>query len=315
MMKMILVSTAVALVGATAMAQAGTAKPLAEWVTKADNGDYVVDNGNYLLRFAKYHGYAGVELRILSGSGKRLDQFWTADLTFHPMCRFFENIAFTGSDVAEIQGFVTMNNTFVEAKAATVDGRPALQMNGSLQVRTSGEQGQVQFEKTMVFHDNYYDVEILTRAPEGSKYRYADVWFDLNDDWCDRYTNSAGDILRLRPGRSDAAAAVNAFRSIAELNRGYGVWMSLSGVRNEILIALPEPQDLAAMPLAGISFFDGHDEPPYGDEPPNSSHECMAITMIGGQSEPQPFEPNEVSFRYRVFLMSRGSFESLYGGQ
>ncbi len=314
-MNTLLVSTAIVLVGATAMVGADTARPLAKWVTKADNGDYVVDNGNYLLRFAKYHGYAGVELRILSGSGKRLDQFWTADLTFHPMCRFFENLSFAGATASEIQGFVTMNNTYVEAQATTVDGRPALQMQGSLQVRTSGEPGQVYFEKTMVFYDNYYEVEVLTRAPEGSRFRYADVWFDLNDDWCDRYTNSAGDILRLRPGRSDAAMAVNAFRSIGELNRGYGVWMSVSGVRDEILIALPEPEALAAYPYAGISFFDGHDEPPYGDEPPNSSHECMGISVIGGQSEAQLFDPSVVSFKYRVFLMSRGTFESLYGGQ
>jgi len=309
--KILIVILLVGLLGSAATARSQEVKPTDQWLTKAPNGDWVVDNGRYLIKFAKEHGFAGVEVRILAGTGKRLDQYWTKELTFHAMCRFFDNIAFTGVQAAEIQGYLTMDNSFVEAVAKTIDGRPALIQKGYLQVRTSGEKGQVYFEKTMVFHDDYYDVKLLTRAPQGNQYRYANVWFDINDDWCGRYTNSAGDIIRLRRSRADAQDAAATFRSIDQLDRGYGVWMSTAGASEEILIAFTDPDVLRPLPYAGISFFDGHDEG--GTEPPNSSHECMAIAVIGGLTSDVPFEPNEITFGYRVFLMARSDFATLYG--
>ncbi len=227
------------------------------------------------------------------------------------MCRFFDNVSFMDAEGGEIQGYLTMENTFVEAEAETIDGQPALVQKGHLQRRKDHAKGQVYFEKTMIFYEDHYEVELSVGAPEGSKYRYADVWFDINDDWCHRYTNSAGDILRLRPSRGDAQNAAATWRSIEQLDRGYGVWMSVSGPREEILIALTDPEVLRPLPYAGITFFDGHDE--VGDQPPNSSHECMSITIVGGIREPVAFEPNRVIFHYRVFLQARSDFERLYG--
>jgi len=304
----------IALAGCLCAAASGKSveiKPPKEWLTQAPNGDWVVDNGHYLLKFAKQHGYAGVEVRIFAGSGDRLDQYWTPELTFHAMCRFFDNVSFMDAEGGEIQGYLTMENTFVEAEAETIDGQPALVQKGHLQRRKDHAKGQVYFEKTMIFYEDHYEVELSVGAPEGSKYRYADVWFDINDDWCHRYTNSAGDILRLRPSRGDAQNAAATWRSIEQLDRGYGVWMSVSGPREEILIALTDPEVLRPLPYAGITFFDGHDE--VGDQPPNSSHECMSITIVGGIREPVAFEPNRVIFHYRVFLQARSDFERLYG--
>jgi len=304
----------IAIVGCLCAAAAGKSvdiKPPREWLSQAANGDWVVDNGHYLLKFAKQHGYAGVEVRILAGTGERLDQYWTPELTFHPMCRFFDNISFMDAEGGEIQGYLTMENSFIKAEAKTRDGRPALVQKGYLQRRQDHSQGRIYFEKTMVFYEDHYEVELALQAPAGSQYRYADVWFDINDDWCHRYTNSAGDILRLRPSRADAQSAYLTWRSIDQLDRGYGVWMSVSGPREEILIAFTDPEVLRPLPHAGITFFDGHDEG--GDEPPNSSHECMSLSLVGGISEVVDFEPHQLTFHYRVFLQARSDFEGLYG--
>ncbi len=309
-MKLLLIFMLTGLVCAAAQAGSDELKPLKDWLKRADNGDWLLDNGHYMLRFGKQYGYAGIELRILAGSGRRLDQFWTPEYTFHPMCRFFDNISFMDAAGGEIQGYLTMNNTFVEATATTVDGQPALVQTGHLQRRGDNSQGNVFFQKTMTFFQHHYEVELSVKAPPGSEYRYADVWFDINDDWCHRYANSAGDILRLRKSRADCANAAGSWRSVAQLDRGYGVWVSVSGPREEILVALTSPEILKPLPHAGFTFFDGHDEG--GTEPPNSSHECIGLSLVGGVSQPVPLEPNEITYTYSVNLLARSSYEALY---
>ena len=310
-MKPMLVIMLTALICAAVQAGKAELKPVKDWLTRADNGDWVVDNGHYMLRFGKQYGYAGVEVRILAGSGERLDQFWTPEYPFHPMCRFFDNVSFMDAGGGEIQGYLTMKNTFIEATATTVDGQPALVQKGHLQRRGDHSQGGVFFHKTMTFFEDHYEVELSVKAPRGSEFRYADVWFDINDDWCNRYANSGGDILRLRKSRADCANAAGSWRSVEQLDRGYGVWVSVSGPREEILVALTSPEVLKPLPHAGFTFFDGHDEG--GDQPPNSSHECIGLSLAGGLSQPVPFEPNDITCTYCVYLLARSSYEALYG--
>ncbi len=287
-------------------------KNTSEWLQLQDNGDYLFDNGIYLLKFAKRHGYAGVEVRIPAASGKRLDQYWTPQYTFAPMCRFFDNIAFTGADVAEIQGYVTMNNTFVEARSATVDGQPALVQKGYLQVRKDASRGQVAFEKTLVFHRDHYDATLSVQVPDGARYRYADIWWDINDDWSNRYENSAGDWIRLRDRRADSPAPLGpeSFRSCAELDRGYGVWMAVSGPREEILVTTND-NAFKSLPDSGVGFYDGEDEP---DQEPDKyeSHSCMSLDFIGGRTVPQLFQPTQITVTYSVFFIVRSTYEDLY---
>lgn len=285
-------------------------KPKEQWLEQTDNGDFICDTGHYMVRFAKKHGFAGIEVRIHTGTGDRLDQYWPPERTYHPMCRFFDNIAFTGADVAEIQGYLTMENSFVEAVARTVDGQPALVQSGHLQRRSDEGIGGVEFEKTIVFHEDHYDVLLNTVAPEGSEFRYANVWFDINDDWSNRFENSCGDILRLREGLADCTPAVESYRSFAELDRGYGIWMAVSGASEEILVSTHD-RILRSMPYGGFTFFDGPDEEKPEDE--HSSHSCMAIGLIAGRHEPVPMQPRSASVTYSVFFNARSSFDELYG--
>jgi len=284
-------------------------------LAQAPNGDWVFENSRYRLRFAREHGYAACEVRILAATGTRLDQFWSRDLEFDPMCRFFDNIAFTGPDIVEIQGYVTMENAFVEAEATTVDGRPALIQKGRLQSRRDQSRGQVRFTKTLVFHHGHYEATLAVGAPAGSLFTYASVWWDLNDDWSNRYANSRGDWIELRDRRTDAPAptGMETFRSLAELDCGYGVWMAVSGPREEILVAVSDPA-FRALPHAGMSFYDGMDEP---DKAPDKlkSHSCMALCLSSGTLEPRPFDPAEATVRYAVHFVARGTYEELYEGR
>ncbi len=288
-------------------------KHSSQWLQRQDNGDFLFDNGFYLLKFAKRHGYAGVEVRILAATGKRLDQYWSPEFTFAPMCRFFDNIAFTGAEVAEIQGYLTMDNTFVEAHATTVDGRPALIQTGHLQSRGDKSQGQVSFEKALVFYADHYDATLSVQVPEGAKYRYADIWWDVNDDWSNRYENSAGDWLHLRNRRADSPSPLGpeAFRSCAELDRGYGIWLAVAGPREKILITIND-ETFKSLPDSGIGFYDGEDEP---DQAPDKyeSHSCMSLDFIGGRTVPQPFKPTSVTITYSVFFIARSTYDKLYG--
>lgn len=282
-----------------------------DWVRKADNGDCVIDTGFYRLRLAREHGYAGVEVRITAATGQRLDQFWTPEYTFAPMCRFFDNIAFTGADVAEIQGYVTMRNTFVTAEPGTVEGQPALVLTGYLQRRSDHQKGAIEFSKTMVFFRDHYDVDLSVTAPEGAQYRYADVWWDINDDWSHKYENSAGDWIMLRDKRADCPCPLGpeAYRSPAQLERGYGIWMAVSGPREAILITSDDAA-WKSLPNAGMSFFDGDDEK--GPEDEHSSHSCMALDLIGGHTKPVPFEPSSATVRYSVFFIARSTYSELF---
>ena len=276
------------------------------------NGDWLFDSGHYRLRFAKAHGYAGCEVRILVATGRRLDQFWSPDLTFDPMCRFFDNVAFTGEGVAEIQGYITMQNTFVRAERAEADGCPALVVKGHLQSRQDKSRGKVYFEKTLVFHRDHYGATLAVEVPAGSAYRYADVWWDVNDDWSDRYENSHGDWVPLRDRRADAPAptGMETLRSVKELARGYGVWMAVAGPDEKILVSTADPAFMS-LPHAGVSFYDGMDEP---DQEPDKlkSHSCMALCLSSGTVEPRPFEPAAVTVHYRVHFIARSTYQGLY---
>jgi len=285
-----------------------------QWLQRDDNGDWLFDNGHYLLRFARRHGYSGVEVRNLQGSGQRLDQYWSPELTFSPMCRFFDNVSFMDTQGGEIQGYLTHYNSFVTATATETDGWPTLVLKGSLQRRNDGAQGCVEFEKTLIFRESHYDATLSVRTPAASDFWYAHVWFDVNDEWCTRYANSAGDVMALRRGLADAEEAQLTLRSIRELDRGYGVWLSVSGPREEILIALPQPAELGALPYAGVTIFDGPDEAdPQHDS--HQSHECMALAMIGaGLPQPAPLEPNEVTLHYSVHFVATRDFHTLYDG-
>lgn len=282
-----------------------------DWVQKADNGDYVIDTGFYRLRLAREHGYAGVEVRITAATGRRLDQFWTPEYAFAPMCRFFDNIAFTGADVAEIQGYVTMKNTFVTAEARTVEGHPALVLTGHLQRRSDHQKGAIEFSKTMVFFRDHYDVDLSVTAPEGAQYRYADVWWDINDDWSHKYENSAGDWIMLRDKRADCPCPMGpeAYRSPEQLDRGYGIWMAVSGPRESILVTSNDAE-WKSLPNAGMSFFDGDEEK--GPEDEHSSHSCMALDFIGGHTKPVAFEPSTATVRYSVYFIARSSYSELF---
>ncbi|MFO7947236.1 MAG: hypothetical protein R6V19_10500 [Armatimonadota bacterium] len=285
--------------------------PVEEWLYQNDDGDYICDTGHYMVRFAKQHGYAGVEVRIHAGTGERLDQYWPPERTHSPMCRFFDNVSFMNPEGGEIQGYLTMNNTFVEANTRTVDGQPALVQRGHLQRRKDEERGAIQFEKTIVFHERSYNVLLNCVAPEGAEYRYANVWFDINDDWSNRFENSRGDLMHLREGKADCTPAVNSRRSFAELDRGYGVWMSVSGASEEILISTHD-RLLRSMPHGGFTFFNGPDEE--GPEDKYKCHSCMAIGLIAGQHEPVVMEPRSASVTYSVFFNARSDYENLYGG-
>lgn len=295
------------LVGSVAGAQAD----MGDWVEQAGNGDYVIDTGFYRLRLAREHGYAGVEVRITAATGRRLDQFWTPEYTFSPMCRFLDNIAFTGADVAEIQGYVTMQNTFVTAEPGTVEGQPALVLTGHLQRRSDHQKGAIEFSKTMVFFRDHYDVDLSVTAPEGAQYRYADVWWDINDDWSHKYENSAGDWIMLRDKRADCPCPLGpeAYRSPAQLDRGYGIWMAVSGPRESILITSNDAEWMAR-PFTGMSFFDGDEEK--GPEDEHSSHSCMALDFIGGHTQPVPFEPLTATVRYSVHFIARSTYSELF---
>jgi len=286
-------------------------KDTSQWLQRQDSGDFLFDNGFYLLKFAKQHGYAGVEVRILAASGRRLDQYWTPEYTFAPMCRFFDNIAFTGAGVAEIQGYVTMDNTFVQAEAKTIHGQPALVQKGYLQSRSDKSQGQISFEKTLVFYEDHYDATLAVQTPEGARYRYADVWWDVNDDWSLRYENSAGDWILLRNRRADSPAPLGpeAFRSCAELDRGYGIWIAVSGPREEILITTNDAT-FQSLSHSGVSFFDGDDETKPEDK--YSSHSCMALCLSAGSTVPRPFEPSAVTITYSVYFVARSTYDDLY---
>ncbi len=310
-MKCLLAAVLISLLIAAADGSPGEVKQKSRWLQLQDDGDWVLDTGFYLLRFAKQHGYAGVEVRILAGSGKRLDQYWTPEYTFAPMCRFFDNIAFTGADVAEIQGYVTMHNTFVQAEAKTLHGQPALVQKGYLQSRRDQSQGRISFEKTLVFYADHYDATLAVQAPEGAAYRYADVWWDVNDDWSHRYHNSAGDWIRLRNRRADAPAPLGpeCFRSCAELDRGYGIWIAVSGPREEILVTTNDAT-LKSLPHSGMSFFDGDEETKPEDR--YSSHSCMALCLSAGSTEPRPFEPRAVTITYSVHFIARSTYDDLY---
>ena len=309
----LLLLTMAALLISPAYGEGVKMKDVSQWLQRQATGDFLFDNGFYLLKFARRHGYAGVEVRIPAATGRRLDQYWTPEYTFAPMCRFFDNIAFTGKDVAEIQGYVTMDNTFVEAHATTVDGQPALTQKGYLQNRGDKSQGKVSFEKTLVFYQDHYDATLSVQVPEGARYRYADIWWDINDDWSNRYANSAGDWLRLRNRRADSPSPLGpeAFRSCAELDRGYGIWFAVSGPREEILITTND-EAFKSLPDAGIGFYDGEDEP---DQAPDKyeSHSCMSLDFIGGRTVPQPFEPTSLTITYSVFFIARSTYDKLYG--
>ena len=287
-------------------------RPVAEWLRRADNGDWLFANGHYLLRFTRERGYAVTDVRITAATGRRLDQFWTPDLTFDPMCRCFDNLAFTGPDVAEIQGYVTMHNTFVKAEMRTLCGRPGLVQEGYLQRREDRAKGGVRFAKRLVFQADHYEVTLTVTTPEGSAFRYADIWWDVNDDWSDRYENSLGDWILLRDRTTDAPApnGPETFRSMRELDRGYGVWMAVSGPDEKILVSTDDPA-FKALPHAGLSFYDGMDEP---DQAPEKykSHSCMALCLSSGATAARPFEPTAVTVRYRVHFLARTSYEALY---
>jgi len=269
-------------------------------------GDWVFDNGHYALRFARRHGYAGVEVRIGAGSGERLDQYWTPELTFAPMCRMFDNVSLMDAAGGEIQGYLTMTNSLVTARATEAGGRPTLSLTGRLQRRSDGSAGGVQFDKTIEFHPGHYSATLTVCAPGGSEYRYADVWFDINDDWCNLYTNSAGDRLRLRPGIADSESAELSYRSMAQLDQGQGVWMSVAGPREEIRVHIATPDALAQFAHSGITFFDGPtEENPEADR--HESHECMAISIIAGVPSPVVMEPDSVTFTYEVHFVPKTS--------
>ncbi len=277
-----------------------------------DNGDWLFANDQYLIRFAKKCGYAGVDVRVLAGSGRRLDQYWVPEYAFGPMCRFFDNIAFTAADSAEIQGLLTMENTFVAAEATTIDGKPALVQKGYLQNRRDQSQGQVYFEKTLLFDNDHYDVTLAVRVPEGAAYRYANVWWDINDDWSDRYENSAGDRINLRVDVGDAPQAVKCHRSFAQLDRGYGAWIKVGGEQEEIVVC-SQDATLKALPYAGLGIFDGGVErlPRLGYE--NSSHSCMSLHLIGGRQTPAVLEPAALTITYSVYFLATSTYEELYG--
>jgi len=277
-----------------------------------DNGDWLFANDRYLVRFAKKHGYAGVDVRVLAGSGRRLDQYWYPEYAFGPMCRFFDNIAFTAVSSAEIQGLLTMENTFVQAEAITVDGKPALVQKGYLQNRKDKSQGQVYFEKTLVFHDDHYGVTLAVRVPEGAAYRYANVWWDINDDWSDRYENSAGDRINLRADVGDAPKAVNCHRSFAQLDRGYGAWIKVGGKQEEILVS-SQDATLKSLPHAGMGIFDGGVERLLRPGYESSSHSCMSLHFIGGCKTPQLLEPTALKITYSVYFLATSTYEKLYG--
>lgn len=302
----------IGLLASLAYANAAEHDPGPDALRELANGDWLFDNGHYRLRFAKAYGYAGCEVQILAATGRRLDQFWSPDLTFDPMCRFFDNVAFTGEGMAEIQGYITMQNTFVRAERAAVDGHPALTVKGHLQSRQDQNCGKVYFEKTLVFHGDHYDATLVVKAPAGSAYRYADVWWDVNDDWSDRYENSHGDWIPLRDRRPDAPAptGMETFRSVKELDRGYGVWMSVAGPHEKILVSTADPA-FGSLPHAGASFYDGMDEP---DREPDKlkSHSCMALCLSSGTVKPRPFEPAAITVRYSVHFVARSTYERLY---
>jgi hypothetical protein len=281
------------------------------WVSELPNGDYVIDTGFYRLKLARKHGYAGVEVRIHAATGWRLDQYWTPEYMFAPMCRFFDNIAFTGSEVAEIQGYVTMKNTFVEAEQKVIEGHPALVLTGNLQRRSDEEKGAIKFVKTMVFLEDHYDAVLSVTVPEGAAYRYADVWWDVNDDWSHKYENSAGDWIHLRDKRADCPCPLGpeAFRTCEELNRGYGMWMAVSGPRESILIT-SDCEEWQSLPNAGMSFFDGDEEK--GPEDEHSSHSCMSLDLIGGHTKPVVFEPRAATVSYSVYFIARSTYSELF---
>jgi len=68
-LKLLLIFMLTGLICAAAQAGSDELKPLKDWLKRADNGDWLLDNGHYMLRFGKQYGYAGIELRILAGSG------------------------------------------------------------------------------------------------------------------------------------------------------------------------------------------------------------------------------------------------------
>jgi len=306
----------VSLASAVAMAgdqSDGGLQSRSQWLQRAGNGDWVFDNGHYLMRFARRYGYSAIEVRNLQGSGERLDQFWSTELTFSPMCRFFDNVSFMDTQGGEIQGYLTHYNSFVQADATETDGLPTLVLKGRLQRRNDGARGCVQFEKTLVFRESHYDATLSVRAPSDHGFWYAHVWFDVNDEWCNRYANSAGDVMALRPGVADAEESQLTLRSIDQLDRGYGVWLSVGGAREEILIALPQPDELRRLPHAGVTIFDGPDEADPGHDS-HQSHECMALAMIGaGLPQPAPLEPNELTLHYGVHFLATRGFPTLYG--
>lgn len=125
-----------------------------------------------------------------------------------------------------------------------------------------------------------------------------------------RLENSHGDCTNQREGIADAPNVYQTPRSIEELKRACGIWVAVSGPREEILITT-SGDGLRRLPDSGFTFFDGPDEideegDRYKSHSPEFHGNAEFLKHLGVGHEGQHYERHDNEVLFHVFHFPAG---------